>query len=346
MKVSNAFGGLGFLIFAIGCGGKGADENTQTEKVLGVSVKEFPFPQQDLLNFEELPEKAPALNFFVEEVKVSLPAPRRFYHQKLSVFAAKDAQGETIEAFCAFASNKSVIPDPAFVSTQENRRLSYPINFFPMNIYIGKRTDGKLKPLLFFRDIGQHNDRPHSMTLDKDGKCHLSVAEVYVIKGNRFKLYWLIGNLDTKKWEETFLIVQNDVFTGIAHSELASWRDTVHLVWNMNSKSPTSGIYYLDRKDKHFGKKVRIFPGQVNTFEMALDQDTGRILIAIPTENDGVMILSRSADGLWSKPRSLMEEFKEDVDLSLHASGQNTFILRTLGKNDRQFVIKIKDGVL
>lgn len=50
----------------------------------------------------------------------------------------------------------------------------------PEDVYIGRREAGRIKPTLFFRDVGSHTTAPHYLAIDNRGMVHLAVADVNI----------------------------------------------------------------------------------------------------------------------------------------------------------------------
>ena len=122
---------------------------------------------------------------------------------------------------------------------------------------------------------------------------------------------------------------------------MASSKDDVHLVWNMNSKDADAGIYHLVRTKGAFGRKTRIFTGHARAFQIALDPSSGIVIVAITTELDGVQLLFRNRQSGWTRPISLSAKVT-DVDISLQVGNDGGFLVRTSGAmGEHQFAIRV-----
>ena len=322
-------------------------EIKQTEKLLGIPVNDFPAPQ-GLEKYEDIPKKLPKLDFSLKEQKLSLPDPPASHHPR-SRIVVNTQDGSEIVAFCGTSPGSDFLPSPLFESNLENLRHRYGTHlghaFLGANIYIGKRNkQGKLEPKLFFRDVGRHFDAPHDLTIGPDGHFHLVITDVIFSENNRSKVYWLVGDLEKKQWLKAGLIWQRPEFTYWIRPWLARWKDSIHLVWNWNAKSPAAGIFYLERTSKGFGKKTRIYAGDLTYLDMAVDQHSGRLVVIIPTHKEGLVLMSRSDGGQWTQPQVLIPDGKNQSSLSilLKSSGNGEFIIRT---DDKEFLLRIKAGI-
>jgi hypothetical protein len=137
----------------------------QTTKFLGFAVRDFPRPQGPKKS-DELPADAPAFVFALTPRRVSGPEPSESYETRKSV-VAKAPDGSTFEAYLGWGEDKGIAPGHGFKSTPENRRHSYGGGaYYPYDVFIGKRVDGLLKPVLFFRDVGSHTTAPHTLAVE------------------------------------------------------------------------------------------------------------------------------------------------------------------------------------
>ncbi|HEV7745996.1 MAG TPA: hypothetical protein VGO56_13435 [Pyrinomonadaceae bacterium] len=179
-----------------------AFEEAQTAKLLGVTLQKFPAPQ-GLNGMDEIPASARPFVFTLKSQPTSGPAPRVYFETRQIVKAAAP-DGSTYEAYCGRDDDDTyeVAPDPRFTSTFESRRQWYEnhlgYGYMPANVYIGKREAGRIKPTLFFRDVGSHDTAPHSLAIDNRGMAHLAVADVNISQDNRLDLYWAIGDLSSR----------------------------------------------------------------------------------------------------------------------------------------------------
>lgn len=306
-------------------------EVQQTRKFLGFDVKDFPKPQ-GATKFDELPKDAAPFRFDLSEREPSLPAPKDWYESRPSV-VVKKTDGTEVEAYCGYDSKDKILPGHGFESTRVNRRHEYGGgSYHPQDVYVGKRVEGKIEAKLFFRDVGSHNTAPHSITLDSMDRCHLTVADVDLGQFNRFKLYWLIGDLRAGKWSDAWLIDHRAQFTSYAHTVSSSWKDSVHVVWSwVDSADRTghkdSGLYYVQWTPAAFGRKQQIFKGGVRNAALAIDPDSGRLLVVI--QADKIFVASKPAAGGWTAAAALPGE---GGAVAVQRADKGRFIVRTAAK--------------
>ena len=179
-----------------------AFEASQTQRLLGVALRDFP-PPQGPTRFDELPHGLPKFQFNVAERPVSGAPPRAYYQNRPKV-QARGPGGMTYEAYLGHDDPAEIAPGHGFVSTLENRRQRYGTHhgyaYSPQDIFIGMREAGRLKPTLFFRDVGSHTTAPHYLAIDGRGQAHQPVADVNVYQDNRLDLYWVIGDPASGRW--------------------------------------------------------------------------------------------------------------------------------------------------
>jgi hypothetical protein len=322
-----------------------AFEATQTEKLLGVAVQNFPEPQ-GLGGFDELSTDTPPFRFTVTERRLSGAKPRLFFLRR-RIVAARAPDGSVYEAFCGNDDEAEITPGHGFVSTFENRRQPYGTHFGyeyqPQNVYIGKRQAGKIIPTLFFRDVGSHITAPHHLAIDNQGKVHLAVADVNIFQDNQLDLYWVIGDPKSGKWNSAWLIDRRG-FTGASHPWSGAWGDKVHLLWDWtvvgeNVSAPGTGVFYLEWGSNGLGRKIRVVTGRVNGLAAAIDSRSGRLLIVLGRD-DGVYVLSRLANGNWSGPVLLHPSLNEtSYAVSVHAVREGAFIIRTGSEKTKEWLL-------
>jgi hypothetical protein len=306
-------------------------EVQQTRKFLGFAVKAFPRPQGPT-KFDELPKDALPLRFELSERQPSLPAPKDWYEGRPGV-VLKKSDGSEIEAYCGYDDEDKLLGGHGFQSTRVNRRHQYGGGaHHPQDIYIGKRVGGRIEARLFFRDVGSHNTAPHSIAIDSKDRCHLAVADVDLGQFNRFKLYWLVGDFKTGKWSDAWLIDHRAQFTSYAHPASATWKDSVQVVWSWvnslnNQVHEDSGLFHVQWTPAGFGKKQRIFKGDVHNAVAAVDPDSGRLLVVI--QADKVFVTSRPAVGAWTLPSPLPEDAGA---VAVQSADKGRFIVRVAGK--------------
>lgn len=323
-----------------------AFEAAQTEKLLGVLVKRFPLPEGPS-GFVELPANAPAFKFTVTERPLSGPKPRALYETR-RIVEARAPDGSIYEAYCGHDDPKEIVPGHGFVSTLENRRQRYDTHYgyaySPQDIFIGKREAGRLKPALFFRDVGSQDTAPHYLAMDDQGLAHLAVADVNLSQNNWLDLYWVIGDPKTGKWNAAWLVDRRG-FTSWSQPWSAPWKDKVHLVWDWcdvtnHKRAPGMGAFHVEWGPNGFTHKVRIISGPVNELDAAVDPESGRLLIVLAKNAGGVYVLSRSADGRWTRPVLLHSRLRGRHDVSVVAANGGTFMIRTGSDDTREWLLR------
>ena len=311
-----------------------AFEASQTAKLLGVTVQNFPAPQ-GLTDFDELPTNARTFTFTLKAQPRSGPPPPVYFDER-KIVTARAPDGTVYEAYCGNDDASEIVPGHGFISNFENRRQWYEnhlgYGYMPQDVYIGKREGGRIRPTLFFRDVGSHTTAPHSLAIDNQGKALLAVADVNISQDNRLDLYWVIGDPKTGKWTSAWLIDRRG-FTSWSHPWSAAWSDKVHLVWDwcdvsIHKRAPGMGAFHVEWSGKGFGRKTRIFSEPVRQLDAALDQASGLLVIVIARDAGGVYVLSRSADGKWTRPGLLHPSLKGADNVSIEAAGSRGFIIK------------------
>lgn len=313
-----------------------AFEEAQTAKLLGVPLKKFPAPQR-LNGVDEIPATARAFAFTLKSQPASGPPPRvNFEERKIVKALAPD--GSMYEAYCGRDDDEPrEVAAGGFVSTFENRRQWYEnhlgYGYMPPNIYIGKRENGLIRPTLFFRDAGSHDTAPHALAIDRRGMVHLAVADVNTSQDNRLDLYWTIGDPKTGKWTSAWLIDRRG-FTSWSSPWSGAWDDKVHLLWDwcdvsIHKNAPGMGVYHIEWAPNGFGRKTRIFAGPVQEFDAAIDQRSGLLVIVLVKDRGGVYVVSRTVGGKWTRPRLLHPSLTGSPDVSIEATSDGAFVIRT-----------------
>ena len=322
-----------------------AYEAQQTPKLLGVAVQTFPRPQ-GLNGYDDLPPNRSPLRFRLTERSPTLPPPQEPYETR-SIVKAHAPDGSIYEAIST-RDEEQLTPNHGFVSTYENRRQMYGTHhdyeFSPENVYIGRRVNGLLKPLLFFRDIGSHDTAPHHFAVDNKGMVHLAVADVNIFQENRLDLYAVIGDPATGKWTSAWLIDRRG-FTSSSRPWTAAWADKVNLLWHWcdesyNKNDPGMGIFHLQWTPSGWGRKVRVVKGVPRAWEAALDPRSGRVLVVYSNAR-GVYVTSRPEGGSWTRSTLLSPGLKGGVSVSVTAAHDGTFIIGTDQFEPREWVLRI-----
>jgi hypothetical protein len=315
---------------------------------LGVKVNDFPIPQA-MGEFDELDSTAPKFNVAVQYDHATEADGNPIFDERSSVYATAP-DGTVWEAYCGKAGAEPDAPPevdfrpdretrPAFVdsyngfeSTPDNTRQNYAAHlgyrYNPLDVYIGKRENGRLATKLFFRDVGSHTTAPHYMTVDGSGDVHLAVADVNISDNNSLDLYWVTGSPISGKWSSAWLIDHRG-FTSIAQVWNGSWGNKVHLLWSWDSgekKSPGIGLFHVEKVASNFSRKVRILSRNVSHWSAAIDPTSGRLLVAFSTE-DGIFMISKKVDGMWTSPSSIGQPGLRNAYLQLEPGHSGNFLL-------------------
>lgn len=257
---------------------------------------------------------------------------------------ARAPDGTIYEAYCGRDDASEIAPGHGYVSTFENRRQRYDTHhgygYMPQNVFIGRREDGRIRPTLFFRDVGSHTTSPHYLAIDRQGMVHL--ADVNISQDNRLDLYWVIG--DPKTGRNSAWLIDRRGFTSWSHSWSAALSNKVHLIWDwcdvsINKRAPGMGAFHVEWAPNGFGRKTRVFAGPVSQLDAAIDQ-SGLLVIVLTKDAGGVYVLSRSADGSWTRPNLLHPSLRGRNDVSIEAAGDGAFVIRTGSDNTREWLLR------
>ena len=323
-----------------------AFEEAQTAKLLGVPVQNFPAPQA-LKGFDELPSNALQFKFILTSRALSGPSPRVSYHER-KIVTARAPDGSVYEAYCGYDNPEQIVPGHGFVSNFENRRQWYEnhlgYGYMPEDVYIGKREAGRIKPTLFFRDVGSHTTAPHYLAIDNRGMVHLAVADVNISQGNRLDLYWVIGDPNTGRWNAAWLIDRRG-FTSWSHPWSAAWGNKVHLIWDwcdvsIHKNAPGMGAFHVEWSPNGFGRKTRIFTSPVGELDAAVDPQSGLLVIVLAQDAGGVYVLSRSADGKWTRPSLLLARLSGLDGVSIEPTQNGSFIVRAGSEDTKEWLLR------
>jgi hypothetical protein len=337
-----------------------SSERSQTSKLLGVKVVDFPGPQR-LTEYDPVPPNPPAFEFDLDASTIELKTPRDSFETRPSVFATAP-DGSIWEAYCGEAgAAPNVMPEidyrsegeknqPKFVeappgnkSGSENTRQGYATHlgygYQGSDVFIGVREDDRLKTKLFFRDVGSHTTAPHHFSIDSAGRAHLVVIDVNISDDNQMDLYWMVGDLSSGKWLSATLIEQRG-FTSVSHPWTGISGNKVHLIWSWSAgarKSNADGLYYLERAGEEFGRKSQFVSGDVWSWDAAVDPESGRILVVYSTlEPQALYAVTRSPSGEWTRPESLPSGILEVSAVKVAAAGDDEFVIR-IGDEVRSF---------
>jgi hypothetical protein len=174
----------------------------------------------------------------------------------------------------------------------------------------------------------------------------LTVADVDTTQDNRLNLYWLIGDPEKGKWKSAW-IVDHRGFTSSSHPLFIASGKSVHLIWtwqDMSKGRPAdgSGLFHLEWSPDGFSKKTRIANGAINTYDAAVDQESGGILVAFSTE-DSVYLTLRRTNGTWTRPTVFKQDLTQDPRVSVLARKKSCFLVRiNTGEIDKEWRIDLK----
>lgn len=316
------------------------NERHSTESYLHTTVEEFPTGQGPD-GFDILPNTTPISVLNVKEQQFSGPDPKSYYETIRSVHARSPKSGVEYEAFLGWVNIGEKEPtDKLSRITRRYIRQSYGSHhgatYYPQSVFIGRREDGLLNPILIFPDVGSHTTAPYAFSIDSKDRCHLAVADVNIPQDNKFDLYWVIGDLQTGKWINAWLIEKRG-FTSFAQPRSVAWGDSVHLLWNW-VKDYDGGLFHVEWSPSGFTRKLCIMEGNITAWDVAIDSRSG-LLLVIFTRSDGVYGATKSCDGVWSRPVLIQDGKVFALSLECHLG---IFVLRTgEGKNTREFAISI-----
>ena len=319
-------------------------ETRQTEKFLGVALQTFPDPQ-GLTKFDESPANRPALKFTVKEQPLTGPPPQ--WDESHSIVKARGPDGSVYEAYSGREVSE-VITDSPSASTAQNTRQTYGTHhgygYVPQDVYIGKRVDKRIKPSLFFPDVGSHTTAPHHFAIDNKGMVHLIVADVNIYQENRLDMYWVIGDPNTGKWSQAWLVERRGL-TSSCRPWSGAWADKVNLVWTWEKMglggSPDNGIFHVQWQQSGFGKKVRVIDSVPTMWTAAVDPQSGKILL-VYSDNKGVYLTSRPEGGDWTTPARLHRSLQTAHYVSATASGDGGFVIRTASMESREWLVRLQ----
>ena len=318
-------------------------ETRQTEKLLGVALQTFPDPQ-GLTKFDESPANRPALKFTVKEQPLTGAPPA--WDQSHSIVQANGPDGSVYEAYSGRAVSEE-ITDSRSASTAANTRQMYGTHhgygYTPQDVYIGKRVGKRIKPSLFFPDVGSHTTAPYHFAIDNKGMVHLIVADVNIYQENRLDMYWVIGDPNTGKWSQAWLVERRGL-TSSSRPWSGAWADKVNLIWTWDKMgsggSPDNGIFHVQWQQSGFGKKVRVIDSVPTMWAAAVDPQSGRLLF-VYSDDKGVYLTSRPEGGAWTMPARLDKSLQKAHYVSATSSNDGEFIIRTTAMESREWLVRL-----
>src|SRR5262249_51141133 len=89
-----------------------------------------------------------------------------------------------------------------------------------------------------------------------------------------------------------------------------------------------AGVFHVSRTPAGFGRKVRLYKGESNCLDLAVDPDGGRLLVVFSTEK-GVFVASRPEKGSWTRPTLLHAERTGNPGVAVEPLGKGRFVIRT-----------------
>lgn len=318
------------------CSAQMSAEGLQTSRLLGVRLLELQ-GSQGVKSYEEVGRARKPFKFEYsnENAQLTIPKPKPSYEPRKSVFA-RHPNGKMIEAFCERPNDPNVILPSKLDRNERYARQWYGSHhgyqYSPTHIYVGERESGVLRSRLMFPDVGSHQTAPHHFSIDSEGRAHLVVADVNISDDNAMDLYWVVGDLSEGKWLSATLVDQRG-FTSVSHPWTGAAGNRIHLVWGWDGGANTTekdgnGLYYLDRVDSEFGRKVRFVEGAVSNFDAALDPDSGLLLVAYtPKGSNGVYLVSRSSTGEWTFPTLIEPGGMRGPELLVRFIGNGVFVV-------------------
>jgi len=319
-------------------------EVRQTEKLLGVKLQNFPDPQ-GVECFDPLPANAPTSQFTVKQLSIR-PAPVNPEYGSRSFVKAKAPDGSIYEGYSGHEVQQVIAGRP-FASNSQNTRQMYETHhgygFNPQDVYIGKRVDGRIRPELFFRDVGSHSEAPFHFAVDSRGMVHLIIADVNISQNNELDLYWVIGDPRSGKWTAAWLIDHRG-FTFASQPWSAAWGDKVNVLWHWDAPGKNRkhardvGIFYVQWSPAGFGRKERVIEETPSSWDAAIDPRSGRVFLIYST-NTGVWVTSRPEGGSWMRPSRVPDE-NENSSVFCSSTGDGGFIIKTRFHQVRQSLLR------
>ena len=85
---------------------------------------------------------------------------------------------------------------------------------------------------------------------------------------------------------------------------------------------------------------TRIFTSPVEEFDAAIDQQSGLLVIVLAKESEGLYVLSRSADGKWTRPSLLVAKLSGLDGLSIE--GTKNGVLRAGSEDTKEWLLRPK----
>jgi hypothetical protein len=349
MRVSSfLFGGVLVLIAFVTIRSQNARsfESAETARVLGIKVTGFE-GAQGVSTFQEIDPTWQALKLTTRSRPLTGPTPLPNYEQRKSI-QAKAPDGTIYYGLAGRFGEGRVLPGPGGDSTNQNPRQMYATHlgygFNPADVFIGKFQNNKIKTALFFRDIGSHETAPFHFTIDSKGNVHLIVADVNISANNELNVFSLTGDPRTGKWTDAVLLDRRG-FTSSSHPWSATSGETIHLMWNWGDATydvmnPGMGLFYIDWANGKYGQKLRVISGLIETYSAAVDSKTGKLLV-VARVGEIVYVTLRAADGTWRKAIELSPKIASLLyDLSVHAAGDGSFIVRGSGSGRLEWVLR------
>lgn len=325
-------------------------EIVQTKRALGIDVRDFS-GNQGISGFDDLPADATPTEVELTARSPTAEGPKNF-EQRQDWSSARASDGETYWALMTWADQNQgrLTPDHGFNSDVKTRRHRYGEGaYHPYDIFLGKKQGDMLKPTLQFRDVGSHANQAPAFAVDARGRCHLLVPDVDMGQKNRFKLLWVIGDLNTGKWTEACLIEHRRLFTSSAAAQVVTAGEKTEAFWSWGGRDNPSeeGVFTVPLGAEGFGRKKRIFAlpcDFIERFSAAVQPGTGTALVGVDSYHgkSQFALVARDGAGRWHAPKV--------VDLGLTFVGafevqcgpDDTFVLRMTTEETHEWVVKVK----
>jgi hypothetical protein len=97
---------------------------------------------------------------------------------------------------------------------------------------------------------------------------------------------------------------------------------------SIHKRAPGMGAFHVEWTADGFGRKTRIFPRAVRQFDAAVDQASGLLVVVLAADAGGVYVVSRSADGKWTRAGRLHPSLKGGANVSIEATGKGDFVVK------------------
>jgi hypothetical protein len=100
------------------------------------------------------------------------------------------------------------------------------------------------------------------------------------------------------------------------------------------------GAYHVEWSPAGFGRKTRIFMSPVGEMDAAIDPESGLLVIVVVRDAGGLYVLSRSADGKWTRPSLVAPKFSGLDGVSIEPAGHGAFIVRAGSEDTKEWLLR------